>query len=135
MPRHADIAVIVSQMMIDLAVLIHQHDPYRRRNLGAALEEIYVSFMLNAAAGRNQPLTPTEIAEHLSIPRSNVRRHLNTLRDAGRLRQIGNGYMTDLDRLNDIAPPERFKETKRIVNRASWELTRLRFDDDDRDDS
>jgi DNA-binding transcriptional ArsR family regulator len=131
MPRPADIAVIISEMMVDLAVLIHQHEPYRRRNLGASLEEMFVSFMLNAAAGANRPLTPTEIAERLSIPRSNVRRHLNTLREAGRLRQVGNGYMTDLDQLNGNALPERFKDTKSIVTKASWELTRLRLDDGD----
>jgi DNA-binding transcriptional ArsR family regulator len=137
MPRPVDIAVIISRMMVDLAVSIHQQEPYRRRNLGAALEEMYVGFVLNTAAGSNRPLTPTEIAERLSIPRSNVRRHLNTLKQAGRVRQIGNGYMTDLDQLNGNAVPELFKDTKHIVTKTSWELTRLRFDgiDDDGDDA
>jgi DNA-binding transcriptional ArsR family regulator len=131
MPRPVDIAVIISQMMVDLALLIHEHEPYRRRNLGAALEEIFVSLLLNATAGEDRPLTATEIAEHLSVPRSNVLRHLKTLERAGRLRKIGTSYMTDLERLNAMTPSERYEQTRRIVVQAGYALAKLRGDDQD----
>lgn len=101
-------------MMIDIARLVHGLEPYRRRNLGAALEEMYVSLLLNVAAGKDAPITSTEIATALSIPRTNVLRHLKTLKSAGRLRTMGRSYMTDLNYF-DATKEDRAQKSRRIV--------------------
>lgn len=119
-------------MMVELARLIHQNTPYRQRNFGAALEQMFVSFAVIGATGAGKAMNPSEIASLLSMPRTNVVRHMKALADAGRVRVVGSSYLANLDGLDDFLTPDRIERLRRVVTATARKVARAsRSSDDD----
>ncbi|WP_028168879.1 hypothetical protein [Bradyrhizobium elkanii] len=79
MPRRAVVAVGVSQLMVDLALLVYDHEPYKQEYFGAALEQMFVALVIfSAAEGAGQPLTVADVSKTLGVPYSNVHPHLKS---------------------------------------------------------
>lgn len=72
---------------------------YERKHLGAVFEELLVALAIRVNDDFGAPpITASDIARHLGVPRSNVRRCLDLLIDEGVIRKEGeHGYRGELD--------------------------------------
>ncbi|WP_035691049.1 hypothetical protein [Bradyrhizobium elkanii] len=50
MPRRADVAVGVSQLMVDLPLRVYDHERYKQEYFSAALEQMFVALVIFSAA-------------------------------------------------------------------------------------
>lgn len=79
-------ATIVSSMM--LTVIQHMHGDFDHKHPGAILEQLIVAFVFWGRDTISRPLTVTEVAKILRIPRSNVDRAVDVLNQQGLIREI-----------------------------------------------
>lgn len=93
-------AAVVEEMLLDLLRLIYQaqHWPCakaarRGQEVRGNPQLMFIAMYIAAATARQTPVHATQIARDLLIPRGTVRRHLATLRIAGRVNRIGNRYV------------------------------------------
>ncbi len=71
---------------------------YDRKHIGAVAEELLVASVIRINDDdRLPPLTPTDIAKRLNLPRSNVRRCLDVLIEEGVAAKSGAGYRGKID--------------------------------------
>ena len=125
-------------MMVDLALLIYQHPHYhriyqhpnnhrrrqRRNHLGAELELIFVSLAVTAATKEGKALNVSDIERQLSIPRTNIDRHLKVLAKVGRIRRVGSSYLADLNAFDEFLTPDRLDRVRRIVTETARKVSK-----------
>jgi biotin operon repressor len=126
-PRPTDIANAGSRMLLALLYSIYdlryrEHHPH---NIGKVIELMFVSFTISIGTRDNKPLTSSEIARKLRMPRTSVLRHIRALIAAGRVHQVGGRYLTDLDYLDSLITEEQFAFSRKVVGTCHEEWLRL----------
>jgi hypothetical protein len=107
--RFADFAVVGNRMILSLLAMVYARrykklapkKTKRPAHFGSTLELMVVSMHLAVATRDGKPPTPTEIADRLLIPWSNVKRHLEHLTKNGvAIRVNRRRYASDLNVLD-----------------------------------
>ena len=113
-------------MMVDLALDIHENEPYRQKRFGAALEQIFINLAVIAATGEGEVLSVSKIVTRLQnkVPRTNVNRHLKELAAVGRVRAVGTSYVANLDTLDTFMTPDRLERVRRLVSATARKVSR-----------
>ncbi|MHC2534248.1 helix-turn-helix domain-containing protein [Bradyrhizobium diazoefficiens] len=88
-------SAIVSRMMITIVKQL-QRD-YRRKHIGQSFEELLVAMKVRAHEDAGKPpITISDVAKFLNMPRSNARRALEAvIHHQGIIRKDGRGFITD----------------------------------------
>lgn len=129
--RHKQSA-IVSRLTV--ACFMAMRSGYARKHIGAVFEELLVALTIRVADSLGGPsLTASDISKHLGLPRSNVRRCLESLIGEGVIRREGsNGYRGEMDWLASRIDAEYFLKIRDAIITAADELKAL---DSPRDDA
>jgi DNA-binding transcriptional ArsR family regulator len=101
----------LARMYVDLSLAFHAtafpvNEPPEETDANLAL--IAATVMMGHAAGR--PMNASQIASRIRVPRSSVRRRLETLTDLGLIRRIDDTYYLDERR------------ARRVPRKTSFEL-------------
>jgi DNA-binding MarR family transcriptional regulator len=109
--RFADFAIVGNRMILSLLAMVYarrykklapKQQAKRPAHFGSTLELMVVSMHLSVVTRDGKPATPTEIANKLLIPWSNVKRHLDHLTKNGAARRVNRRrYASDLDVLDN----------------------------------
>ena len=122
--RHKQSAIIGR---LTVACFVAMRSGYARKHLGAVFEELLVglAIRINDDLGMS-PLTASDIAKHLGLPRSNVRRCLDALIEEGVIRKDDEcGYRGELDWLASRIDAEYFIKIRDAIITAADELKAL----------
>lgn len=125
--RLADLAICSNRMLIQLLRLIWSvgyHDVHNHP--GGAVEMMLVSMQTAIATREGNPMTASEIATELTMPYSNVGRHLEHLVRLGRVKRVKRRYVHDLDQLDELmSSREAIEQAMAIVETCLRDWNRL----------
>jgi DNA-binding transcriptional ArsR family regulator len=126
--RLADIAIAADRMLIELLHLIwFVGYAGEGKHPGSSMELMLVSMATAIATQDGDPMTASEIAKKLGMPRSNVDRHLKRLVATGRVHLDQRRYVHDLDQLDQLMGSlANFDRAVEIVQACLTEWERLR---------
>jgi IclR helix-turn-helix domain len=122
--RHKQSAIIAR---LTVACFVAMRSGYPRKHIGAVFEELLVALAIriNDDLGMPPP-TASDIAKHLGLPRSIVRRCLDALISEGVIRkEADGGYRGELDWLASRIDAEYFLKIRDAVITAADELKAL----------
>jgi hypothetical protein len=117
-------AYTVSRMLVECVRVIHT-DAYLPKHLGASLEEMFVCFAVHIGTAEDRPMSATKIAGFLGVPRTNVLRALAALKRKNVVYNVGNVYLTNVERLGKRITPALIKKQINSVARAYEVLAKL----------
>jgi hypothetical protein len=122
--RHKQSAIVGR---LTVACFVAMRSGYARKHLGAVFEELLVALAIRINDDLGMPaLTASDIAKHLGVPRSNVRRCLDVLIGEGVVRKNGErGYRGELDWLAARIDAEYFLKIRDAIITAADELKAL----------
>jgi IclR helix-turn-helix domain len=122
--RHKQSATIAR---LTVACFVAMRSGYPRKHIGAVFEELLVALAIRINDDLGMPpLTASDIAKHLGLPRSNVRRCLDALISEGVIRkEADGGYRGELDWLASRIDAEYFLKIRDAVITAADELKAL----------
>jgi hypothetical protein len=122
--RHKQSAIIAR---LTVACFVAMRSGYPRKHIGAVFEELLVALAIRINDDLGMPLlTASDIAKHLGLPRSNVRRCLDALISEGVIRkEADGGYRGELDWLASRIDAEYFLKIRDAVITAADELKAL----------
>lgn len=126
MPRRADAAVVVSRLISELTRSVASKPPYNRAEFGHALELIAVMAYVVTSSSDGRPRNASEIANHVGIPRSSVRRRLRTLIESGRIKQSGRLYIADFEFYDGFIGAAEIEQWFKLVEQAHAVLSEVR---------
>jgi hypothetical protein len=122
--RHKQSAIIAR---LTVTCFVAMRSGYPRKHIGAVFEELLVglAIRINDDLGM-PPLTASDIAKHLGLPRSNVRRCLDALIGESVIRkEADGGYRGELDWLASRIDAEYFLKIRDAVITAADALKTL----------
>ena len=116
-----DTVAPVAEMVIEIIRLAHES--HRRRfakkknnnHPGNSMELLLVLFVVMIATAKNKPTNASQIEKALSIPYSNVARHLRELSEVGLITAVGSHYLANVEQLDNDITPGRVKRLADIV--------------------
>src|SRR5262249_39820794 len=116
--RHKQSA-IVGRLLVTCFVAMRSG--YARKHPGAVFEELLVAMMIRISDDLGAPpRTASDIAKHLGLPRSNVRRCLDALIGEGVIRkEAERGYRGELDWLASRIDAEYFLKIRDAIITAA----------------
>ena len=123
-PLEFAFAHTVARMLVDCMHAIHA-DAYAPKHIGAAFEEMFVSFAIHIGTAEDRPMSATKVAGFLGIPRTNVLRALAQLRKKDIIYSVGNVYLTNVDRLTKRITPTLIRKQMKTIAQAQAELAKL----------
>ena len=123
-PLEFAFAHTVARMLVDCMHVIHA-DAYAPKHIGAAFEEMFVSFAIHIGTAEDRPMSATKVAGFLGIPRTNVLRALAQLRKKDIIYSVGNVYLTNVDRLTKRITPTLIRKQMKTIAQAQAELAKL----------
>jgi hypothetical protein len=122
--RHKQSAIVGR---LTVAGFVAMRSGYARKHIGAVFEELLVSLAIRVVDDLGAPsLTVSELSRRLGLPRSNVRRCLNSLISEGVIRKEGEfGYRGELDWLASRVDADYFLKIRDAIIVAADELKAL----------
>ena len=122
--RHKQSAII---SRLTVACFVAMRSGYDRKHLSAVFEELLVGLVIRVNDDLGAPpITASDIARHLGVPRSNVRRCLDLLIGEGVIRKEGQyGYRGELDWLAARIDAEYFLKIRDAIIAAADQLQAL----------
>ena len=122
--RHKQSA-IVGRLLVECFVAMRSG--YARKHVGAVFEELLVAMMIRMSDEVGAPpRTASNISRSLGLPRSNVRRCLDSLISEGVIRKEGeHGYRGELDWLASRIDADYFLKIRGAIITAADELKAL----------
>jgi hypothetical protein len=112
-------------MLLSCVRVIHT-DAYSSRHMGASLEEMFVCFAVHIGTAEDRPMSASKIAGFLGIPRTNVLRAVAGLKKRKIIYQIGNVYLTNVERLAERITSSLRERQIRTIARANADLSKLK---------
>jgi hypothetical protein len=122
--RHKQSA-IVGRLLVECFVAVRSG--YARKNVGAVFEELLVAMMIRMSDDLGvPPRSASDISRYLGLPRSNVRRCLESLVREGVVRKVNeNGHTGELDWLASRIDAEYFLKIRDGIIAAAEALKAL----------
>jgi DNA-binding IclR family transcriptional regulator len=97
-----------------------QDDPF-----GARLETFFIGFCVLLGDIEKRPFSATKIAAYMQAPRTTVTRRLDRLSSWGLIKREGRRYYMQEYLLNSLIGLRSYKRIRRLLDKASEELTIL----------
>jgi hypothetical protein len=122
--RHKQSA-IVGRVLVECFVAMRSG--YGRKHIGAVFEELLVAMTIRMSDDLGAPpRSASDISRYLGLPRSNVRRCLDSLISEGVVRRVNdNGHTGQLDWLASRIDAEYFLKIRDVIIAAADELKAL----------
>ena len=111
--------------MIDIMRTIHGAYAPVGETFGTRLETFFIGLCVAIGDIDGRPFSVAKIAAYMQVPRTTVIRRLNQLHRWGLIDRRGRHYYTPEKMLNSLIGMRSYQQVRRLVNKATAELTVL----------
>ncbi len=123
--RAAPQRLVLCRLMIDVMRNLHGAYAPACEPFGARLETFFIGLCVAVGDIEDKPFSVTKIAAYMRTPRTTVARRLNKPHDWGLVKRRGRVYHMQENMLNSLIGMRTSQRIRRILNKASEELTVL----------
>jgi DNA-binding IclR family transcriptional regulator len=111
--------------MIDIMRTVHGAYAPTNELFGTRLETFFIGLCVAVGDIDGKPFSVTKIAAYMRVPRTTVIRRLNRLQRWGLVDRQGRHYYIHEKTLNSLIGMRSYREVRRILSKATEELTVL----------
>ena len=111
--------------MIDMMRTVHEAYAPASEPFGTRLETFFIAFCVALGDIGGKPFSVAKIAAYMRVPRTTVIRRLDQLRHWGLIDRQGRRYYMHEKALNSLIGLRSYEHVRRILSKATQELTVL----------
>jgi DNA-binding IclR family transcriptional regulator len=111
--------------MIDMMRNVHGTYAPASEPFGTRLETFYIALCVALGDIDGKPFSVAKIAAYMRVPRTTVIRRLNRLQSWGLIDRQGRRYYMHEKMLNSLMGMRSYQQVRRILSKATQELTDL----------
>ena len=117
--------LVLCRLMIDIMRTVHGAYAPDTDRFGTRLETFFIGLCVALGDIEDKPLTVTQIAVYMSVPRTTVIRRLNQLQKWGLIEHRRHRYYIREKTLNSFIGMRSYQQVRHILGKATEELTVL----------
>jgi hypothetical protein len=117
--------LVLCRLMIDIARTVHGAYAPASEPFGTRLETFFIGVCVALGDIEGKPFTVAKIAAYMRVPRTTVIRRLNRLQRWGLIERQGRHYYIHEKALNSLMGMRSYEQVRRILSKATQELTVL----------
>jgi hypothetical protein len=117
--------LVLCRMMIDIMRTVHGAYAPAGEPFGARLEKFFIGLCIAVGDLDGRPFSVAKIAAYMGVPRTTVVRRLARLQSWGLIEREGRYYYLHEKTLNSLIGMRSYQQVRRVLNRATAELTIL----------
>jgi biotin operon repressor len=117
--------LVLCRLMIDMMRTVHGAYAPASEPFGTRLETFYVALCVALGDIDGKPFSVAKIAAYMRVPRTTVIRRLDQLRRWGLIDRQGRRYHVHEKTLNSLIGMRSYEQVRRILSKATQELTIL----------
>jgi predicted ArsR family transcriptional regulator len=123
--KNARQRLVVCRLMIDIMRSVHDAYAPASEPFGARLETFFIGLCVAIGDIDGKPFSVAKIAAYMRVPRTTVIRRLDQLQSWGLIDRRGRHYYLHETALNSANGMRTYQQVRRILSRATKELTIL----------
>ena len=117
--------LVLCRLMIDIMRTVHGAYAPASEPFGARLETFFIALCIAVGDLDGKPFSVAKIAAYMRVPRTTVIRRLARLQSWGLIDRQGRQYYLREKTLNSLIGMRSYQQVRRVLNRATAELTIL----------
>lgn len=117
--------LVLCRLMIDMTGTVHGAYAPASEPFGTRLETFYIALCVALGDIDGKPFSVAKIAGYMGVPRSTVIRRLDQLQRWGLIDRQGRRYYVHGKTLNSLIGIRSYQQVRRILSKATQELTIL----------
>ena len=117
--------LVLCRLMIDIMRTVHGAYAPASEPFGARLETFFIGLCIAVGDLDGKPFSVAKIASYMRVPRTTVIRRLARLQSWGLIERQGREYYLREKTLNSLIGMRSYQQVRRVLNRATAELTNL----------
>ena len=117
--------LVLCRLMIDMMRTVHGAYAPLSEPFGPRLETFFIALCVAIGDIDGKPFSVAKIAAYMRVPRTTVMRRLNRLQSWGLIERQGRHYYMHEKTLNSLIGMRSYQQVRRILRKASRELTVL----------
>ena len=117
--------LVLCRLMIDIMRTVHGAYAPASQPFGARLETFFIGLCIAVGDLDGKPFSVAKIASYMHVPRTTVIRRLAQLQSWGLIDRQGRQYYLREKTLNSLIGMRSYQQVRRVLNRATAELTIL----------
>ena len=117
--------MVLCRLMIDLMRTVHGAYAPVSEPFGTRLETFFIGLCVAVGDIEGKPFSVAKIAAYMRVPRTTVIRRLNRLQSWGLVDRRGRHYYLHEKTLNSFIGMRSYQKSRRILSKATEELTVL----------
>jgi hypothetical protein len=111
--------------MVDIMRTVHGAYAPPSEPFGTRLEAFFIGLCVALGDIEGRPFSVAKIAAYMRVPRTTVIRRLNRLQSWGLINRLGRHYYMNEKTLNSLIGMRSYQQVRRILDKATEELTVL----------
>jgi hypothetical protein len=123
--KNARQRVVLCRLMIDMMRTVHGAYAPASEPFGTRLETFFVGLCVTLGDIERNPFSVAKIAAYMHVPRTTVIRRLDQLPRWGLIDRRGRRYYVQEKALNSLVGMRSYEQVRRILSKATRELTVL----------
>jgi biotin operon repressor len=123
--KNARQRVVLCRLMIDMMRTVHGAYAPASEPFGTRLETFFVGLCVTLGDIEGNPFSVAKIAAYMHVPRTTVIRRLDQLPRWGLIDRRGRRYYVQEKALNSLVGMRSYEQVRRILSKATRELTVL----------
>jgi biotin operon repressor len=123
--KNARQRLVLCRLMIDLMQTVHGAYAPVSEPFGTRLETFFIGLCVAIGDIDGKPFSIAKIATYMRVPRTTVIRRLDRLQSWGLIDRRGRHYYLHEKTLNSLIGMRSYQQTRRILSKATAELTVL----------
>jgi len=123
--KYAEQRLVLCRLMIDIMRTVHGAYAPADEPFGSRLETFFIALCVALGDIDGKPFSVAKIAAYLRVPRTTAIRRLNRLQSWGLISRQGRYYHVHERALNSLIGMRSYQQVRRILSKATEELTVL----------
>ena len=123
--KKAQQRLVLCRLMIDMMRTVHGAYAPASESFGTRLETFFIALCVALGDIDGKPFSVAKIAGYMRMPRTTVIRRLDRLRVWGLIERRGRHYYINEKALNSLMGMRSYQQVRRILSKATQELTDL----------
>jgi biotin operon repressor len=123
--KKAQQRLVLCRLMIDMMRTVHGAYAPASEPFGTRLETFYIALCVALGDIDSKPFSVAKVAAYMRVPRTTVIRRLDQLQSWGLIVRQGRRYYVHDNALNSLIGMRSYEQVRRILSKATQELTVL----------
>ncbi|WLA74225.1 hypothetical protein QIH77_03030 [Bradyrhizobium diazoefficiens] len=123
--RAARQRLVLCRLMIDIMRRLHGAYAPPNELFGNRLETFFIGLCIAVGQFENKPFSVAKVAAYMRVPRTTVKRRLETLQEWRLIQRQGRTYYLDAKALNSLLGMRSYQNIRKLIEKAAAELTVL----------